>query len=146
MMASDNCFAVVEQTLSDDLAKLRNYFYNWRLKLNTPKTVCSALHLTNRIVDYELSITTMVEWIPFDKTLKHLGVTHERTLSYHQYYLNTQQKYTNVAAYCRNLPANTGEPTSQLCVLLHFFYVLLLPNTVVQYEVKSVTAKTLTQL
>ena len=85
MMASDNCFAVVEQTLSDDLGKLRNYFYNWRLKLNTPKTVCSALHLTNRIVDYELSITTMVEWIPFDKTLKHLGVTHERTLCYHQY-------------------------------------------------------------
>ena len=37
MMASDRFRTVVEQTLSDDLEKLRNYFYNWRLKLNTIK-------------------------------------------------------------------------------------------------------------
>ena len=52
-MASDNCFTVFELTLSDNLDKLRNYFYNWRLNLNTTKTVCSAFHLTNRLADYE---------------------------------------------------------------------------------------------
>ena len=83
MMASDKCFTVLEQTLSDDLDKFRNYFYNWRLELNTAKTVCSAFHLTNRLADYELSITIMGERIPFDKTPKYLGVTLDRTLSYH---------------------------------------------------------------
>ena len=51
MMASDKCFTVIEQTLSDDLDKLRNNFYNWRLDLNTTKTVSSPLHLTNRLAD-----------------------------------------------------------------------------------------------
>ena len=71
-MASDNCFTVFELTLSGNLDKLRNYFYNWRLNLNTTKTVCSAFHLTNRLADYEWNITTMGQSIPFDKTLKYL--------------------------------------------------------------------------
>ena len=44
MMARDKYFTVAEQTLSDDLDKFRNYFYKWRLKLNTTKTICSAFH------------------------------------------------------------------------------------------------------
>ena len=98
MMASDKCFTVVEKTLSDDLGKFRNYSYNWRLKLNTTKTVCSAFHLTNRQADYELSITTMGEWIPFDKTPKYLSVTLDRTLSYQEHLLNTAAK-VNAAIY-----------------------------------------------
>lgn len=64
---SDKWFTIAEQTQSDDLDKLRNYFYNWRLKLNTTKTVCTAFHQTNRLADYELSITTMGEKNPLDK-------------------------------------------------------------------------------
>ena len=100
IMVSDKCFTVVEQTLSDDLDKLRNYFYYWRLKLNTTKTVCSSFHLTNRFADYELSITIMGERIPFDKTQKDLGVTLDCTLSYHQHLLNTAAK---VSKRCRLL-------------------------------------------
>ena len=71
-MASDKCFIVVEKTLSDDLDKLRNNFYKWRLKLNTNKTVYIAFHLTNYLADYELSITTMGDKIPFNKIPKYL--------------------------------------------------------------------------
>ena len=73
-MASDKCFIVVEKTLSDDLDKLRNNFYKWRLKLNTNKTVTVyiAFHLTNYLADYELSITTMGDKIPLNKIPKHL--------------------------------------------------------------------------
>ena len=36
-------------TLSTDLTKLANYFYNWRLKLNPFKTVSSCFHMANRL-------------------------------------------------------------------------------------------------
>ena len=126
-MARGKCFTVFELTLSDNLDKSRNYFYNWRLKLNTTKTFCSAFHLTNRLADYEWNITTMVHSIPFDKTLKYLGVTLDRTLSYHQHLLNTAAKVSKRRTYWSNVPATTGELTSQLCILLHLLYVLLLP-------------------
>ena len=51
MMASDKSFTVVKKTLSDNLDKLRNYFYNWWLKSNITKTVYSALHLSNILAD-----------------------------------------------------------------------------------------------
>ena len=91
-MASDKCFTVVEQSLSDNLDKLRNYFYNCWLKLNTTKTVCRAFHLTSALADYELSITTIDERIPLDRTPKYLVVTFNHTLSYHQHLINTTAK------------------------------------------------------
>ena len=82
-MTSGKYFKAFEQTLLDNLDKLRNYFYNCRLKLNSMKTVCSSFHLTNRFADYELSITTMGERIPFDKTPLYLCVILNHTLFYH---------------------------------------------------------------
>ena len=67
------CFPAAEQALSDDLDKLRNYFYNCRLKLNTTKTACSVFYFTNRLADYELSIVTMGGKIPLDKTPKYFS-------------------------------------------------------------------------
>ena len=69
-MASDMCFTVVELTLSGDLDKFRNYFYNWCLELNTNKTVFSAFHLTVCLAGYGLNITTMGERVPFKKNTK----------------------------------------------------------------------------
>ena len=146
MMASDKCFKVVAQTLSDNLDKFTNYFYNWRLKLNTTKTFCSAFHLTNQLADYELSNTTMGERIPCDKTPKYHGDTFDRTLSYHQHLLNSTEKVSKRYNLLKRLPATTGEPISQLCVLLHLLYVFLLPNTGVQYGVKAITTRKLTHL
>ena len=80
MKVSDKCFTVVEQTLSENLDKLREYFYNWLLKLNSTKIVCSTFHYNNRLADYELSITTMGDRILFDQTKKYLGFTFDHTL------------------------------------------------------------------
>ena len=71
---------------------LRVYFRKWRLKLNTNKTVCSTFHLTNRLADYELSVTTDGVKIPFEKTPKYLGVTLDRTLSFRQHLTDTAAK------------------------------------------------------
>ena len=70
------------------------------LKLNTTKTVCSSFHLSNILADFELSITTIGERIPFDKTTKYLGVSLDRTLSYYQHLLNTA---ANVSKRCNLL-------------------------------------------
>ena len=80
MIVSDKWFTVVEQTLSENLDKLREYFYNWLLKLNSTKIVCSTFHYNNRLADYELSITTMGDRILFDQTKKYLGFTFDHTL------------------------------------------------------------------
>ena len=74
-MASDMCFTVVELTLSGDLDKFRNYFYNWRLELNTNKTVFSAFHLTVCLAGYGLNITTMGERVPFKKKHQNISVS-----------------------------------------------------------------------
>ena len=74
--------------------------------MNTTKTVCSAFHLTNRLADYELSIATMGERIPFDKTPKCLGVILDRTLSYHQHLLNTAAKIRKRCNLLQKLASN----------------------------------------
>ena len=76
-------------TLSDHLDKLKYYFYNWRVELNTTKNVCSAFHQTNHLSDYELGITNIGQGIPFNKTRKHLDVIFDCTLSYNQHLLQT---------------------------------------------------------
>ena len=86
--------------------QFRNYFYNWQLKLNTPKTVCSVFHLTNCLADYELSITSMGERIPFDKTPEHLVVTLDHTLSYHQHLLKTAAKINKRCNLLKRLARN----------------------------------------
>ena len=94
MMASGECFTVVELALSDDLDKLRSNFHNWWLKLNTTKAVCRAFHLTNRLTDYELNITTKGERIPFDKIPKYLGVILDCIPSYHEHMHRSKSKQT----------------------------------------------------
>ena len=61
--------AVVEKTLSNDLDKLRNHFYNWQLKLNKTKIVFSAFDLANHLIDYELTLKRLGEGVPNDVSL-----------------------------------------------------------------------------
>jgi len=60
-------FSVIERTLYHDLDKLREYFRDWRLKLNAKITVCSAFHLTNRLANYKLQVRTRGQLIPLLK-------------------------------------------------------------------------------
>ena len=50
-------FPEIERDLSQDVDTLSTYFANWRLKLNTGKTVSSMFHLANRKANYELNVT-----------------------------------------------------------------------------------------
>ena len=85
---------------------MRNYFYNGRLKLNTIKTVCCVFNLTNGLAEYELNITTMGETILLDKTPKYLGITVDRTLSYHQHLRDTATKVSKPFNLLKKLARN----------------------------------------
>ena len=86
--------AAIEKTLSLDLKTLSQYFHNWRLRLNTTKTVCSIFHLVNRLSKYELNVSADGMKIPFDPSPAYLGVTLDRSLSYRKYLKETAAKVT----------------------------------------------------
>ena len=68
-------FLEIERVLSLDVDLLSTYFTDWRLKLNTTKTVLSVFHLANLRADYKLNIQISGERLPFGRTPKYLGVT-----------------------------------------------------------------------
>ena len=60
---SGSNFKTIENKLSTDLAKLPDYFHNWRLKLNPLKTVSSCFHLANRLVKYQMNVSTIRQYL-----------------------------------------------------------------------------------
>ena len=61
---------------------MSRYFNNWRLKINTGKTVCTSFHLAHRLAKYQLQVTCEGQNIPHEDNPKYLGVTLDRTLTY----------------------------------------------------------------
>ena len=96
LLRCDNEFKFIETVLSTDLDILRDYFRKWRLKLNINKTVCSTFYTSNRLADYELTVTTKGIKIPFEKTPKYLGATLDRTLSFKQHAILQRKLYYNL--------------------------------------------------
>ena len=92
MISSNSDFQKIENSLSCDLDDLTKYFRNWRLKLNTTKTVCNVFDLVNHFANYKLQVKTGSQTIQHDPTPKYLGVTLDRTLSFKQHLLNTAAK------------------------------------------------------
>ena len=86
--------AAIEKTLSLDLKTLSQYFHNWRLSLNTTKTVCSIFHLANRLSKYELNVSVDSVKIPFDPSPTYLGVTLDRSLTYGKHLQKIAAKVT----------------------------------------------------
>ena len=82
------------------------YFTDWRLKLNTTKTVSSAFHLPNRRADYKLNIKISGERLLFERTPKYLGLTFDRTLSYKQHLTNVSSKVTKRCNLLKRLTSN----------------------------------------
>ena len=85
---------------------LSTYFTDWRLKLNTTKTVSSVFHFANPKTDYKLIIQTSGERLPFERTLKYLGVTLDRTLSYKQHLTDVSSKVTKRCNLLKRLAGN----------------------------------------
>ena len=111
-----NEFKFIETVLSIDLDILWDYFRKWRLKLNTNKTVWCVAHFTNRLADYELTVTTDGIKIPFVKTPKYLEVTLDRTLSFKQHLIDTAAK---TSSRCSLLKRLTGSKLGADFTTLH---------------------------
>ena len=99
-------FPDIERDLSQDVDTLGLYFTNWRLKLNTGKTVSSVFHLANRQADYELNVTTCGERLRFERNPVYLGVTLDRTLSFKQHLTNVSTKVTKRCNLLKTLASN----------------------------------------
>ena len=74
LMISGETFGPIEQSLSEDLDNMSLYFNNWRLKINTGKTVCTNFHLTHRLAKYQLQITCEGQNIPHEHRRTGRGV------------------------------------------------------------------------
>ena len=99
-------FPEIERDLSQDVDTLSTYFANWRLKLNTGKTVSIVFHLSNRKANYELNVTTHGENLRFERNPVYLGVTLDRTLSFNQHLTNVCSKITKRCNLLRRLACN----------------------------------------
>ena len=105
-MTSQKGFPEIERVLSQDMDIIRTYFTNWRLKLNTTKTVSSVFHLANCKADYELNISTCSEKLQFERTPKYLGITLDHTLSYKQHLTDVSSKVTKRCNLSKRLASN----------------------------------------
>ena len=106
LKTSHKGFPEIERGLSQYTDTIRTYFTNWRLKLNTTKTVSSVFHLANRKADYELNVSTCDEKLRFESTPKYLGVTLDRTLSYKQHLADVSSKVTKRCNLLKRLASN----------------------------------------
>ena len=66
LMISGKTFGPIEQSVSEDLDTMSRYFNNWRLKINTGKTVCTSFHLAHRLAKYQLQVTCEGQNIPHE--------------------------------------------------------------------------------
>ena len=85
---------------------LSTYFTDWRLTLNTAKTVSSVFHLASRRADYKLNIQISGERLPFERTPKYLDVTLDHTLSYKQHLTDVSFKVTKQCNLLKRLAGN----------------------------------------
>ena len=88
----DSSFENTEEILTDDLAKMNNYFKQWRLKPNPNKTEVTCFHLNNKMANRQLRVYANNQLLRHNNHPKYLGVTLDRTLSFKQHLQNTAAK------------------------------------------------------
>jgi len=93
----------VEEVLSKDMATIGKYLQTWKLKLSTTKTVSAAFHLNNKEAKRELKVNFNNETLPFGYEPKCLGVTLDRSLTYHRNLESLRTKLTSRVAFLRQL-------------------------------------------
>ena len=92
LMISGETFGPIEQSISEDPDNMSRYFNNWRLKINTGKTVCTSFHLAHRLAKYQLQVTCEGQNIPHEDNPKYLEVTLDRTLTFKMHISKVSQK------------------------------------------------------
>jgi len=103
IMHADGDWLAVEGALSKDMATLGEYLQTWKLKLSTTKTVSTVFHLNNKEAKRELKVNFNNENLPFSSEPKYLGLTLDRSLTYHRHLQSLRKKSTSRVALLRRL-------------------------------------------
>jgi len=90
--AQGRSFEEVEEILNADVELLAEYFSEWRLKPSVAKTVASAFHLHNAQAARELDIRMNGQRLRHEPKPTYLGVTLDRSLTFHEHLERTAAK------------------------------------------------------
>jgi len=107
IMHADGDWQSVEGALNKDMATLGEYLQTWKLKLSTTKTVSAVFHLNNKKAKRELKVNINNENLPFFSEPKYLGVTLDRSLTYHRHLESLRKKLTSRVALLRRLAGSS---------------------------------------
>jgi len=110
----------VERVLAKDMAIVGEYLQTWKLKLSTTKMVSAAFHLNNKEAKRDLKVNCNKETLPFCSEPKYLGVTLDRSLTYHRHLESLRKKLTSHVALLRRLAGSgwgAGATTLQIATL-----------------------------
>ena len=102
----------IEEVLSKDTTRLKEYFDKWYLRMNTTKSVSASFHLNNKEARKELNIFVEHTKLPADHNPKYLGVTLDRQLNYRKHLEGCANKIANRNSLMRRL-ARTSWGASQ---------------------------------
>jgi len=103
IMHADGDWQVVEGALSKHMTTLGEYLQTWKLKLSTTKTVSAVFHLNNKEAKREVKVNFNTKTLPFCSEPKYLGVTLDRSLTYHRHLESLRKKLTSCVALLRRL-------------------------------------------
>ena len=85
-------FDILEETLTKDMSLISDYCKKWRLIPSTAKTVSSVFHLHHASASRELNVQLGDTRIRHEAQPVYLGVTLDRTLSFHEHLIKTAAK------------------------------------------------------
>ena len=95
LLAADDTWEKVEETLNHDMQAITNYLQKWRLILSTAKTTSTAFHLNNRDSQRQLAVSVNGIMLPNCEHPVYLGVTLDRTLTY-KHHIEALRRKVNV--------------------------------------------------
>ena len=95
LLAADDSWEKVEETLNHDMQAITNYLQKWRLILSTAKTTSTAFHLNNRDSQRQLAVSVNGTMLPNCEHPVYLGVTLDRTLTY-KHHIEALRRKVNV--------------------------------------------------
>jgi hypothetical protein len=114
IVAQDEKFENIEETLTSNLLRLEYFFQKWRLRSNPHKTIISTFHLNNREANKEISVHFCGERIKNEKTPVYLGIILYRTLSFKKQLHKLSAKLKTRIGFINKLASTTWEATTNV--------------------------------
>jgi len=86
LATQDRTFTALEDILSEDLDKVTVFLSKWHLQPSVPKTLSCVFHLYNATASQGISAQLNGQHVRHESNPVYLGVTLDRTLSYHEHF------------------------------------------------------------